>query len=100
MKRCWDKRYPWPHNKPQGGWYLERCEQDCNREFNECEDEKEQEEAERQKKLRFSRMDEAIAWIRSHKAEVAIGAVVIIAGAAFVLATSGSGALILAPLAL
>lgn len=101
MKRCWDKRYPWPHNKPQSGWYHERCEQDCNREFNECEDEKEKEEAERQKKkLTFSRMDEAIDWIRNHKAEVAIGTVIIVAGVAFVLATGGSGTLILAPLAL
>jgi hypothetical protein len=100
MKRCWDKRYPWPHNKPQSGWYHERCEQDCNREFNECEDEKQKEEAERQERLKFSRMDEAIDWIRSHKAEVAIGTVVIVAGVAFVLATGGSGALVLTPLAL
>lgn len=64
-----------PHNKPQSGWYYARCEQDCNKAFNECEDEKQKEEAERQKKLKFSRMDEAIDWIRSHKAEVAIGTV-------------------------
>jgi len=100
MKRCWDKRYPWPHNKPQSGWYHERCEQDCNKAFNQCEDENQKEEAERQKKLKFSRMDEAIDWIRSHKAEVALGTIVIVAGVAFVLSTGGSGTLILAPLAL
>jgi hypothetical protein len=98
MKRCWDKRYPWPHNKPQAGWYHERCEQDCNKTYNDCEDEKE--EVEKRKKLKFSRMDEAIAWLRSHKAEAALGTVVIVAGVAFVLTTGGSGALILAPLAL
>jgi hypothetical protein len=98
MKKCWDKRYPWPHSEKQSGWYHERCEQDCNREYNECE--KEKEEAERRKKLEFSRMDEAIDWIRSHKAEVALGTVVIVAGVAFILTTGGSGALILAPLAL
>src|SRR5688500_15437171 len=65
MKRCWDKCYPWPHSKQQGAWYHERCEQDCNREYNECEKEKEKEEAERRKKLKFSRMDEAIDWIRN-----------------------------------
>ncbi len=45
-------------------------------------------------------MDEAIDWIGSHKDEVAIGTVVIVAGVAFVLATGGSGALILTPLVL
>jgi hypothetical protein len=100
MKRCWDKRYPWPHNKPQAGWYHERCEQDCNKEYNECEEEKEKQESERRKKLSFSRMDEAIEWLKAHKAEVALGTVVIVAGVAFVLTTGGSGALILVPLAL
>jgi hypothetical protein len=45
-------------------------------------------------------VNEAIVWIREHKAEVALGTVVIVAGVAFVLTTGGSGALILAPLAL
>lgn len=45
-------------------------------------------------------MDDAIDWLRNHKAEVALGTVVIVAGVAFVLTTGGSGALILAPLAL
>jgi hypothetical protein len=63
-------------------------------------DELEAEEKERAKKLEFSRVDEAIEWIRNHKAEVALGTIVIVAGAVFVLTTGGSGALILAPLAL
>ena len=50
--------------------------------------------------LKFSRVDEAIEWIRNHKAQVTLGTVVVIAGVAFVLTTGGSGALILAPLAL
>ncbi|MFY0574845.1 hypothetical protein ACN28S_11185 [Cystobacter fuscus] len=45
-------------------------------------------------------MDEAIDWIKNHKAEVAIGTIVIVAGVAFVLSTGGFGTLILAPLAL
>lgn len=98
MKRCWDKRYPWPHNKPQSGWYHERCEQDCNKAYNDCEDEKEEEK--KRNELKFSRMDDAIAWLRSHKAEVALGTVVIVAGVAFVLTTGGTGALILTPLAI
>jgi hypothetical protein len=50
--------------------------------------------------LKFSRIDEAVDWIKNHKAEVALGTVVIIAGVAFVITTGGSGALILAPLAI
>ncbi|EPX63543.1 hypothetical protein D187_005949 [Cystobacter fuscus DSM 2262] len=50
--------------------------------------------------MKFSHMDEAIDWIKNHKAEVAIGTVVIVAGVAFVLSTGGSGTLILAPLVL
>ena len=63
-------------------------------------DELEEEARERAKKLEFSRVDEALEWIRGHKAEVVLGAIVIIAGATFVITTGGSGALILAPLAL
>lgn len=52
------------------------------------------------RELKFSRVDDAIGWIKHHKAEVALGTIVIIAGVAFVITTGGSGALILAPLAL
>ncbi|EPX64594.1 hypothetical protein D187_000016 [Cystobacter fuscus DSM 2262] len=50
--------------------------------------------------MKFSRADEAVEWIKNHKAEVALGTVVIIAGTAFVVTTGGFGSLILAPLAL
>ncbi len=101
MELCWKKKnWPYPHNKKQSGWYHERCEHDCNEEFKKCEEEQEEVAREREKRLKFSRMDEAIDWIRNHKAEVAIGTVFIIAGVAFILTTGGSGALILTPLAL
>jgi hypothetical protein len=94
--RCWNKKnWPYPHNRKQSGWYLERCEHDCREEFNRCEEEQEEAARQREKPLEFSGMDDAIEWIREHKAEVAIGTVVIVAGVAFVLATGGSGALIL-----
>lgn len=100
IDRCWKKRYPWPHSKEQGGWYYERSIENCRVQFNECEKEQEQAAREREKKLKFSHMNEAIDWLRTHKAEVALGTVVVVAGVAFVLTTGGSGALILAPLAL
>ncbi|WPB81259.1 hypothetical protein KYC5002_19315 [Archangium violaceum] len=101
VKRCWNKKnWPYPHNIKQSGWYLERCEHDCRVEFNECEEEQEEAARERARKLEFSHMNEAIEWIRTHKTEVALGAIITVAGVAFVLTTGGSGALILAPLAL
>jgi hypothetical protein len=99
FRKCWRKsRPPYPHKHDE--WYYKRCTTDCLNAFNRCVDELEAEERERAKKLEFSRVDEAIEWIRNHKAEVVLGTIVIVAGAAFVLTTGGSGALILAPLAL
>lgn len=64
-----------------------------------CEKENEK-RARELKELKFSRVEDAIEWLNDHKAEVALGTIVIIAGVAFVLTTGGAGALILAPLAL
>ncbi len=71
--------------------------------FLRASQEKEREDAERAKRrppLEFSSLDKARDWIRAHKTEVAFGTVVIVAGTAFIIATGGTGALILAPLAL
>ncbi|QRK14234.1 hypothetical protein JQX13_30135 [Archangium violaceum] len=93
---CWNtKPLPYPHTK-RDGWFREYCTKKCRELYMECEKANEKQARE----LKFSRVDEALDWIRSHKAEVALGTVVIIAGVAFVITTGGSGALILAPLAL
>lgn len=63
-------------------------------------DEQENESTDRKASLEFSHVDQAIDWIKNHKAEVTLGTVVVIAGVAFIITTGGSGALILAPLAL
>ncbi len=66
----------------------------------ECIEEQEQWEQERKKKeLHFRDTDAALNWLRSHKSEIVIGTVVIAGGVAFVIATGGAGALVLAPLA-
>jgi hypothetical protein len=48
----------------------------------------------------FTTMDSAIEWVKHHRNEILVGAVVVIAGVAFValVAGSGGGALVLAPL--
>ena len=91
---------PWPHNQEQAGSYYKRCTSDCRAQYNECVEEQEEAERERAKKLDFRRMDQAIAWLREHKTEVALGTLIVVGGVTFVLMTGGSGALILAPLAL
>lgn len=98
FRQCWRKsRPPYPHKHDE--WYYKRCTADCRKAFNECVDEQEA-EAKEAKKLEFRSVDQAIEWISNNKAKVALGTVIIIAGAAFVITTGGSGALILAPLAL
>jgi hypothetical protein len=72
FRRCWEKRRP-PYPHKHDGWYYERCTQDCREEFNRCEEEQEQEAKERTKKLEFSRVDEAIDWIKHHKARWRLG---------------------------
>lgn len=93
---CWNADpLPYPHTK-RDGWLHEHCTRKCRELYLECERSNEK----KSKELKFSRTDEALEWLGSHKAEVALGTVVIIAGTAFVLTTGGSGALILAPLVL
>src|SRR3712207_2927023 len=85
---CWNAEpLPYPHTK-QDGWYREYCTTKCRKLYNECEKSNEK----KARELKFSRVDEAVDWIRNHKAEVALGTVVIVAGVAFVITTGGSGA--------
>jgi hypothetical protein len=96
FNECWKSDpLPFPHEK-RDGWFYEYCTRECRKLYMECEKSNEK----KARELKFSRVDEAIEWIRNHKAEVMLGTVVVIAGVAFIVTTGGSGALILAPLAL
>lgn len=101
--RCWEStKQPYPHVE-HNEWYYEHCTRECRKQYTQCIDGKEKEEAERVKRrppLEFSSFDKARDWIRAHKSEVAFGTVVVVAGVVFILASGGSGTLILAPLAL
>lgn len=98
--RCWNRAPPLTTIKRGSGKHHEYCTEECRKEYNDCVDEQEQLERERKKDRHFSNIDAALEWLRNHKTEVAIGTVVVVAGVAFVVATGGGGALILAPLAL
>lgn len=100
--KCW-RRKPEIQSIPKGsGSHYEYCTTRCRKEFDKCTEE--QAELERQesqrKELHFPTIDAALVWLREHKTEVAIGTVVIVAGAVaapYAIAVMG-GALVLAPL--
>ena len=49
--------------------------------------------------LAFPDMKTAKDWLARHETEVLVGSLVVVAGATFVVATGGAGALVLIPLA-
>ena len=99
FRRCWKQSRPkYPHKHDE--WYYKRCTEDCRKAYNDCLEEQEEEARKEAGKLEFMTVDQAIEWLKLHKAEVALGTVVVIAGVAFILTTGGTGALVLIPLAL
>ncbi|MBM7112904.1 hypothetical protein [Archangium primigenium] len=71
----------------------------CREQFAECEEAQERALRDKEKKLDFSDMERALKWIDGHRDELAIGTVVLVAGAAFVLTVSPVGWLVLVPVA-
>ncbi|MBZ4370121.1 hypothetical protein [Corallococcus sp. AS-1-6] len=97
--RCWNSAPPLTSIKWGSGKHHEYCTEECRARYMDCIEDVER-ASRKGSELRFSNLDGALDWLRTHRTEVAIGTVVVIAGVAFVVATGGSGALILAPLAL
>jgi hypothetical protein len=107
--QCW-RRKPELSSIPKGsGKHNEFCNEKCRKEFNECVEkleEAERQEAQsrppvRKQELHFSNMDTALVWLKEHKTEVALGALVIVGGllaapaVAYVVGLSATGALVL-----
>jgi hypothetical protein len=91
FQRCWKKKPPYP--RPRGSWeHHDYCQNKCLGEYMACLE---------QQKLRlreFSTLERAMDWLRRHKKEILIGTIVVVAGATLVVASGGSGALVLVPL--
>jgi len=98
--KCWNRAPPLTSIRRGSGKHHEYCTEECRKEFMDCMKEQERLEETGKKRLEFSNIDRALAWLRQHKTEVAIGTVVVVAGVVFIVATSGAGALLLVPLAL
>lgn len=109
-KQCW-RRKPELSSIPKGsGQHHEACNEKCRKVFNDCVDkleEVERQEAQsrnpaRKQEFHFPDMDTALVWLKAHKTEVALGALVTVGGvlaapavAAYVVGLSASGALVL-----
>lgn len=89
--KCWKKTPPYPYEKGKQGHY-EYCRTVCLKQYMECL------ESAKLKAREFSTQSEALEWLRKHKKEVAVGAIILVAGTVFIVATGGGGALVLAPL--
>jgi hypothetical protein len=95
-RNCMRRKLPAPHNYlPRGDpRHNQICSDRCLRSYLDCVD------AEKARALRFSTVNGAVEWLKEHRAELLVGAVVVIAGVTFVVVSAGTGLAILAPLAL
>ncbi|WP_284668692.1 hypothetical protein [Myxococcus sp. SDU36] len=103
FKDCWNRNPEFSSIKKGSGMHHEHCTRTCREEFMRCIQAQEKIESQGLKKreLHFPTVDAALEWLREHKAEVAVGTVVVVAGviaAPYVVAIAAGGALILAPL--
>ncbi|RKG68869.1 hypothetical protein D7V88_40465 [Corallococcus terminator] len=99
FQKCW-RRKPRESSIPKhSAAHHEYCTTTCLKEFMKCVEEQrtlEQQDAKRE--LQFHNMTSALDWLREHKAEVALGTVVVVAGVAFTLAVAPAGLLVLSPI--
>jgi hypothetical protein len=108
-KQCW-RRKPELSSIPKGsGKHNEFCNEKCRKEFNECVEKLEQAERQelqsrfpaRKQEFHFPDTGTALVWLKEHKTEVALGALVIVGGVlaapavAYVIGLSATGALVL-----
>jgi len=90
-RKCFKKNPPYPYTRGAADHHR-YCESKCLKEYMTCL------EQTGQQVRRFSTLGRALAWLDRHKKEILIGTIVVVAGATLVVASGGSGALVLVPL--
>jgi len=92
-QRCKKRRppYPYEYKQPSHSTY---CRETCQEEYMECL------KATGQHPVEFLGTNEAIEWLKRHRTELLVGAVIVVAGVTFVVVSAGAGVLVLAPLAI
>lgn len=95
-RNCMRRKLPAPHNYiPRGDPRHDQiCRDRCLPPYLDCVD------AEKARALRFPSVDGAVEWLKEHRTQLLVGAVVVIAGVTFVAVSAGTGLLVLAPLTL
>lgn len=93
---CMKRRLPssQSHIKREDGSKGRFCQNECLDEYMNCL------ELQKARGLRFTAVDDAVEWLKRNRKELLVGAVVVIAGVAFVTLSAGAGALVLAPVML
>ncbi|MBE4751682.1 hypothetical protein G4177_26265 [Corallococcus sp. ZKHCc1 1396] len=89
---CWSSTPPWPYKKGDKS-YGTYCANLCLKKYMQCVEEL------KSRPVSFSSMQQARDWVSEHETELLIGTVILVSGAAFIVGTGGSGALILIPIA-
>lgn len=85
-----------PPSRKLGGKHAE-CRKRCWPAYAECNKQNAEDSA---RAVELPTTERAVDWVKQHRKELAVGAVVVIAGVAFVVVTGGSGGLVLAPMVL
>lgn len=85
-----------PPSRKLGGKHAE-CRKRCWPDYEECNKQNAEDSA---KAVELPTIERAVDWVKQHRKELAVGAVVVIAGVAFVVVTGGTGGLVLAPMLL
>ncbi|MGE6756642.1 hypothetical protein ACQKGO_01415 [Corallococcus interemptor] len=99
FQKCWRRKPSIKSIPKNSATHHQHCTTMCLNEFMKCVKEQEALEAQSAKReLRFPDMAAALAWLRAHKSEVALGTVVIVAGVGFTLAVGAAGLLVLSPI--
>jgi len=92
FNQCWEKYPPYPVERGNKGQYL-YCTSKCLAEYIACV-----KDAEASPRT-FLTQNAALDWLGKHKTEVLVGTLVFVSGTVFIIATGGTGALILVPVA-
>lgn len=72
----------------------EWCRRQCQQAYDDCR------ELEGRQRQEFSAVDEAVDWLKRHHQGLLVGSIVVIAGAAFVTVSAGTGLVVLVPVVL
>lgn len=89
---CWNSPPPDPIERGNKGHY-KHCTSLCLKQYMECC------KSQELRPRTFPDMTTARDWLNSHKAQVLVGSIVVVAGAAFIVSVGAAGALVLLPLA-